>query len=252
MTIAYDGGDYAGWQIQPDCKSIQGTIEETLGSIICHPVRVNGSGRTDAGVHARGQVAHADITTRISNDSLQHALNSRLPDDIRILSLRTVSKDFDARRSARGKEYRYFVSNEPIPLPDQRLYCAYSYRKLDVAAMREGAKYFIGNHDFVSFSANPHREIATTVRYISDFTVSAKGKRIVFSVKGDGFLYKQVRSMVGFLLRVGAGRERADAVKELLDFAEPRCARVPSAPASGLFLWKVWYQTKRSKSSDTH
>ncbi len=249
MTIAYDGGAYAGWQIQPDCTSIQGTIEKTLASIISHPARVNGSGRTDAGVHARGQVAHADITTRISDESLLHGLNSRLPTDIRIVSLSTVSATFDARRSARGKEYRYFISNASILLPHRRLYCAHVYRKLDVEKMKEGAKYFIGNHDFVAFSANPHREIATTVRYISDFTVTKCGDEIVCSVKGDGFLYKQVRSMVGFLIRVGSGRENAEAVKELLDYAEPRSARVPSAPASGLFLWRVWYRPKTPKLS---
>lgn len=247
MTVAYDGGAYAGWQVQPDQTSIQGTIEETLASIVCHPVRVNGSGRTDAGVHARGQVAHADITTRISNESLLHGLNSRLPGDIRILSLSTVPESFDARRSAHGKEYRYFVSNDSILLPDRRLYSAHVYRKLDVAAMREAAGYFVGNHDFIAFSANPHREIATTIRYISEFTVSSRGGNIVFSVKGDGFLYKQVRSMVGFLLRVGSGREKPEAVKEILAYAEPRSARVPSAPAAGLFLWRVWYRAEKRR-----
>jgi len=242
LTIAYDGTAYSGWQLQPDQTSIQETIEQRLSSIVCHPVRVNGSGRTDAGVHARGQVAHVDVRTRISNSSLMHGLNARLPDDIRILKLVTAKPDFDARRSAHGKEYRYFVWNDSLLLPDRRLYITHHYRKLDAVKMAEAAQRFVGRHDFAAFSANPHREIATTVRTITSFTVKRFGKEIRFSVKGEGFLYKQVRSMVGFLLRVGEGREPIEAVSELLRIAEPRTARVPSAPAQGLFLWRVWYK----------
>ena len=121
-------------------------------------------------------------------------------------------------------------------------YWAFTYRKLDVAAMQKAAAYFVGRHDYVSFAANPHREISSTVRNIFSFTVKKTGPRIVFSVRGDGFLYKQVRSMVGFLVRVGKGEEPPEAVAQMLRDTPARTARVPTAPGRGLFLWQVFYR----------
>ena len=241
LTVAYDGTAYSGWQVQPHHSSVQQTIEEALQGIVGHAVKIHGSGRTDQGVHARGQVAHVDLACRMSAESVGRALNARLPQDIRILKASLAKPDFHARRSAVGKEYRYFVWNDPAMLPDKRLYAAHAYRKLDVAAMRAAARRFVGRHDFASFTANPQREVESTVRTIFSFTVSKRGKEIVFSVSGEGFLYKQVRSMVGFLLRVGEGAEQPEAVSELLTSCAPRKARVPSAAAHGLFLWRVWY-----------
>lgn len=241
LTVAYDGTAYSGWQVQPHHSSVQQTIEEALQGIVGHAVKIHGSGRTDQGVHARGQVAHVDLACRMSAESVGRALNARLPQDIRILKASLAKPDFHARRSAVGKEYRYFVWNDPAMLPDKRLYAAHAYRKLDVAAMRAAARRFVGRHDFASFTANPRREVESTVRTIFSFTVSKRGKEIVFSVSGEGFLYKQVRSMVGFLLRVGEGAEQPEAVSELLTSCAPRKARVPSAAAHGLFLWRVWY-----------
>ena len=149
--------------------------------------------------------------------------------------------DFDARKDAKGKEYRYFVYNASILPPHLAPYWTFCHRPLDVAAMQDAASRFVGRHDFVSFAANPHRDLETTVRNIFAFTVKKSGPRVTFSVKGDGFLYKQVRSMVGFLLSVGKGNERPEAVTELLEAATPRTARVQTAPGKGLFLWKVWY-----------
>jgi len=246
LTVAYDGTAYAGWQVQPHHSSVQQVIEEALCKIVGHPVKVHGSGRTDQGVHARGQVAHVDLCCRLNAESVCRALNARLPQDIRILSVSPARSDFHARRSAVGKEYRYFVWNNASVLPDKRLYTAHVYRPLDVAAMRAAAQYFVGKHDFASFTANPQREVATTVRTVYAFTVSKKGKEIVFRVSGEGFLYKQVRSMVGFLLRVGEGAEEPVAVRELLASCAPRKARVPSAAAQGLFLWRVWYGRRKA------
>ncbi len=242
LTVAYDGTAYAGWQVQPHHPSVQQTIEETLAGIVCHPVKIHGSGRTDQGVHARGQVAHVDLTCRMDAASVGRALNARLPPDIRILKVSVARPDFHARRSAAGKEYRYFVWNDAMVLPDKRLYAAHVYRPLDVAAMRKAAAFFVGRHDFASFTANPQREVESTVRTVFAFTVGKKGKEIVFRVSGEGFLYKQVRSMVGFLFRIGEGAEPPEAVKELLSSCAPRKARVPSAAAQGLFLWRVWYR----------
>jgi len=241
MVIAYDGTSYAGWQVQPRHPSVQQTVENALETIVGHDVKVHGSGRTDQGVHARGQVAHVDLACRMSAESVGRALNARLPRDIRILKVARARPDFHARRSAAGKEYRYCVWNAETVLPDRRLYAAHVYRPLDVAAMRDAARRFVGRHDFASFTANPQRKVESTVRTVFACTVSKRGKEIVFRVSGDGFLYKQVRSMVGFLLRVGEGAERPEAVSELLASRAPRQARVPSAPPQGLFLWRVWY-----------
>jgi tRNA pseudouridine38-40 synthase len=241
LTVAYDGTAYSGWQVQPHHPSVQQTIEETLQGIVGHAVKLHGSGRTDQGVHARGQVAHVDLTCRMGAESVGRALNGRLPHDIRILKAALARPDFHARRSAAGKEYRYFVWNDATVLPDKRLYAAHAYRPLDVAAMRKAAALFVGRHDFASFTANPQREVESTVRTIFAFTVAKRGKEIVFRVSGEGFLYKQVRSMVGFLLRVGEGAEPPEAVRDLLASCAPRKARVPSAAAQGLFLWRVWY-----------
>lgn len=251
LTVAYDGTAYAGWQVQPHHLSVQQVIEDVLREIVGHPVKVHGSGRTDQGVHARGQVAHVDLCCRMNAESVRRALNARLPQDIRVLSVARARPDFHARRSAVGKEYRYFVWNDASVLPDKRLYMAHAYRPLDVAAMRAAALHFVGKHDFASFTANPQREVATTVRTVYACTVGRKGKEIVFRVSGEGFLYKQVRSMVGFLLRVGEGAEKPDAVRELLASCAPRRARVPSAAAHGLFLWRVWYGRRKALSSET-
>ena len=243
MTVAYDGTAYSGWQLQRDVTSVQGVLEEALGKLVGCEVRVNGSGRTDRGVHARGQVAHADVTTQMSEKSLLMGMNATLPPDVRVLSLVKARPNFDARRSAHGKEYRYFVWNDRLILPDRRLYAAHIYGELDLERMREGAKRFVGTHDFAAFCANPHRKLNSTVRIVTAVSITKRGKEFTFSVKGGGFLYKQVRSIVGFLLRIGAGEEPPEAVTELLEAAQPRTARVPSAPARGLFLWKVWYRS---------
>ena len=249
LTVAYDGTAYSGWQVQPDHASVQQVIEQTLAGIVGHAVKVHGSGRTDQGVHARGQVAHVDLTCRMGADAVQRALNARLPPDIRIRKASRARPDFHARRSATAKEYRYFVWNDALVLPDKRLYAAHAYRPLDLAAMRDGARRFVGRHDFASFTANPQREVESTVRTIFAFAVVRRGKELVFRVSGEGFLYKQVRSMVGFLMRVGEGAEKPEAVSELLTSCAPRKARVPSAAPHGLFLWQVWYGRRHPGAS---
>jgi tRNA pseudouridine38-40 synthase len=241
LTISYDGTAYAGWQVQPHDPSVQQTIETVLSKIVNHPVKLHGSGRTDRGVHARGQVAHADLATRMDAAALQRALNARLPPDIRILAASRTRPAFHARRSAVGKEYRYFIWNDVVLPPVKRLYAAHVYGPLDVSRMQAAAEHFVGTHDFAAFTANPNREVEGTVRTVFAATVARRGREIVFRVSGGGFLYKQVRSMAGFLLRVGSGAEEPDAVRVLMAAAAARTARVPSAPPQGLFLWRVWY-----------
>ena len=241
LVLAYDGTAYSGYQLQENGPSVQRKLEEALAYVNRAPVRVFGCSRTDAGVHARAFCAHCDLAVPIPPANLVRAMNAQLPNDIRILRAATARPDFNARNDAKGKEYRYFLYQADILPPHLAPFWAFCHRPLDLAAMQDAARRFVGRHDFVSFAANPHRDLETTVRTIFDFTVRRAGPRITFSVKGDGFLYKQVRSMVGFLLRVGKGGEKPEAVTELLEAAAPRTARVETAPGRGLFLWKVWY-----------
>ena len=241
LTVAYDGTTYAGWQVQPLQPTVQQTLETVIAAIVDHPVKVHGSGRTDQGVHARRQVLHVDVATRLNAPAMMRSCNARLPRDIRIFAVAEVRADFHARRDAAGKEYRYFVWNASIMPPERRLYAVQIVPLLDVARMHEAAQAFVGSHDFAPFSANSKREIASTVREVFACTVTKRGREIVFKVSGNGFLYKQVRSMVGFLLRVGEGVEAPEAVAEVLAAQAPRTARVPTAPPQGLFMWRVWY-----------
>ena len=242
VVIAYDGTAYSGWQYQDNALGIQQVVEEALAYIERGPVRIYGSSRTDAGVHAEGFVGHFHLTKPIPPANVVKALNAQLPDAIRILKSSYVKEDFDARLSATGKEYRYQVYQADILPPHLAPYWTFCHRPLDVQAMQDAANRFVGRHDFVSFAANPHRDLETTVRNIFSFKVRKAGPRVTFIVQGDGFLYKQVRSMVGFLISVGKGGEKPAAVTELLEAAAPRTARVQTAPGKGLFLWKVWYR----------
>lgn len=241
VVIAYDGTDYSGWQYQDNALGIQQVVEEALAYLDGAPVRAFGSSRTDAGVHADGFVAHFRLTKPIPPKNLVRAMNSRLPGAVRVLRAAYAREDFDARLSATGKEYRYHLYQADILPPRLAPYWTFCHRPLDLAAMRDAARRFVGRHDFVSFAANPNRELETTVRTVFSFDVRKSGPRYVFTVRGDGFLYKQVRSMVGFLISVGKGSERPGAVSELLDAAAPRTARVETAPARGLVLHKVFY-----------
>ena len=241
VTIAYDGTAYSGWQFQENALGIQQVVEEALAYLEGGPVRVFGSSRTDAGVHAKGFVGHFNLTKPIPPANLVRAMNSRLPDAVRILKAAYAPESFDARLSAKGKEYRYQLYQAAIMPPHLAPYWTFCHRPLDVEAMRSAAAYFVGRHDFVPFAANPNRELDTTVRTVFSFEVKKSGPRYTFIVRGDGFLYKQVRSMVGFLLSVGKGNERPEAVRELLEAKAPRTARVETAPPRGLFLWKVFY-----------
>lgn len=241
LTIAYDGTNYAGWQVQPGHTTVQEVIELAIEAMAGVRVKLHGSGRTDRGVHARGQVAHFDLDTRMTVRSILFALNARLPQDIRITSVKKVGDNFHARRTAHSKEYRYCIFNGKILAPQERLYAVQVHRPLDLDLMREGASRFVGEHDFRPFMANPQREIDSTVRTITDFEISKRGSFITLRVRGNGFLYKQVRSMVGMLIRIGHGQESPERITELLDSCASRTARVPSAPPQGLTLWRVWY-----------
>ena len=168
ITVAYDGGAYAGWQVQPHHRSIQGELERALRELTQQSPRVHGSGRTDTGVHARGQVAHFDLCGRYVPAKLQLGLNALLNPDIRVMALRPAAPDFHARFSATGKTYRYFIWSGPVLPPDLRRYWTHARRPLDTAAMRAAAARLVGRQDFAAFSANPNREIGGTVRHLRE------------------------------------------------------------------------------------
>ena len=241
ITLAYDGTNYCGYQRQGNGIAVQQRVEEALEYVNLAHVAFHGCSRTDSGVHAKGFVGYADLDKPIPPKNFVRAMNARLPPDIRVMRASITTPTFDAQRDVKGKEYRYFVYNAPILPPHLAPFWAFCHRPLDLAAMKKAASYFVGKHDFVSFAANPDRVLETTVRSVFSFEVKKAGPRYTFIVRGDGFLYKQVRSMVGFLLSVGKGNERPEAVKELLAAHSPRTARVETAPARGLFLWKVFY-----------
>ncbi len=241
MSVAYDGSAYSGWQVQPRHTTVQGELERVLCELSGGKVRVESSGRTDSGVHAREQVAHFDLpNASFKPDKLLIGINALLQPDIRVLTMRRASADFHARFSAKGKEYRYFVSNEKVLTPFHRLYRTWIREPLDVEAMREAATILQGRHDFAAFAANPNRELEGTIRHLYRLDVTKRGKEITIRAVGDGFLYKMVRSLAGFLIRVGREEVAPDTARAILD-SKVRTARVPTAPPEGLFLWKVYY-----------
>jgi len=241
IVLAYDGTGYSGWQYQENALGIQQVVEEVLAYLEGSPVRIFGSSRTDAGVHAKGFVGHFHLTKPIPPKNLIRAMNSRLPESVRVLRAAYAKDDFDARLSAKGKEYRYQLYQAELLPPHLVPYWTFCHRPLDLDAMRDAASRFVGEHDFLSFAANPNRDLESTVRTVFSFDIRKCGHRYTFIVRGNGFLYKQVRSMVGFLISVGKGNEKPEAVTDLLDNHPPRTARVETAPSRGLFLWKVFY-----------
>jgi tRNA pseudouridine38-40 synthase len=240
LTIAYDGTRYAGWQLQPNGRTVQELIESALAKIAGCDVRVHGSGRTDAGVHAKGQVASCSLHTRHGPPVLLRALNANLPEDIRVTRVQEVAATFHARFSAKGKEYRYQIDCGAVADPFLRVYAWHHPRPLDVAAMRKAARLLKGGHDFSALSANPMRTVESKVRTITKLAIMRQGNMLTIAVVADGFLYKMVRSLVGLLVSVGEGKVTVADVRAILASKE-RTARVLTAPPRGLFLVKVFY-----------
>ena len=240
VTVGYDGTNYSGWQLQPDKCTVQGQMERALFELSGQEIRLHSSGRTDRGVHARAQVVHFDLASDIHPDKLVVGMNRFLQHDIRVLKATRAKPDFDARMSATGKEYRYFIWNERHMPPHLRLYNTHIYRPLDLARMQEAAAHLVGRHDFASFSANPGHEREGTERTIYALKWMKKGSQYTLIARGDGFLFKMVRSLAGFMIRVGVGDLNAHDAVTILN-SKTRTARVPTAHPQGLFLWQVYY-----------
>jgi tRNA pseudouridine38-40 synthase len=211
-----------------------------LGNVTGNPVRIHCSGRTDSGVHARAQVAHVDLEAVSFPGKLQRSMNALLESDIRIMHLRRVRADFHARYDAVGKEYRYYIWNGPVLAPFLARYRLHVRHRLDTDHMQHAASLLVGEHDFAAFSANPNREIDGTCRILYGLDIRRRGHEIMITARGNGFLYKMVRSLAGYLVRVGSGALPPESAQSILA-SRIRTARVPTAAGKGLFLWRVQY-----------
>ena len=242
LLLEYDGRAFAGWQQQAgDAPTVQGALMEAIERVTGQRVRVVGSGRTDAGVHAEAQVASAAIETELGSEALQRALNGVLPRAIAVLALDEVGADFDAQRSARRKRYVYRVWNARVRSPLRADRFLHVPQPLDVEAMRRAAADLLGEHDFSAFRA-AGSDVRTSVREILVFEIEGgPGGEIAFVVEGRGFLRYMVRNLVGTLLEVGTGRRPADGMPALLSSGD-RGAAGPTAAAHGLTLESVHYE----------
>jgi tRNA pseudouridine38-40 synthase len=249
LIIAYDGTNYAGWQVQKSGVGVQQRVEEALAKLFPGVGRIHSSSRTDTGVHALGMVAHVEIPRaqfKMPVAKLALALNAHLPEDIRVQSARRCAAEFHARFDASGKQYRYFVWNHPSMNPLLRQQAWQVPRKLDLAAMRSAARLFPGTHDFKSFAATRNYETDSTVRTLRRCDIKHSGPLLTFIIEGDGFLYKMCRGIVGTLVQVGQGKIAAADIKRILETRDRRVAGM-TAPAHGLVLWRVFYRKKGAK-----
>lgn len=239
ITLEYDGTDYVGWQWQPNGPSLQAEVEGALAKLFKQPVRVSASGRTDAGVHALGQTATFSPPFRLPLRAYVAGLTSLLPRDIAVLDACEVPDDFDARRSARGKHYRYLILNRPQRSPLRRRQRWEIFQPLDAAAMARAAAPLLGRHDFSAFRAS-NCEAKSPIKCLSRADVCRTDEEIALDFVADGFLKQMVRNLVGTLVEVGLHRRAPDAVEGALRSLDRRTAG-PTAPPQGLFLVAVAY-----------
>jgi tRNA pseudouridine38-40 synthase len=238
-VVAYDGGPFMGWQSQESGLTVQDLIEAQMKQVFGHPIRIEGSGRTDSGVHAHAQVFHFDAAWRHGAEKLRRALQTGLPRSILLKSLRAASPNFHARFDAKGKVYRYHL-HLGLADPFEVNYCWPLGRELDWPAVLAAAKVLRGQHDFWAFSGENDRTYETTVRHLRRLDVRRKGPRATFTFEADGFIYKMARSLTGALVSVGLGKLTPADLAVLLK-SRKRVPEVVTAPPQGLFLVKVLY-----------
>jgi len=239
LTLEYQGTRYHGWQRQKNAPSIQGHLEQAIEKVTGKKSTVFGAGRTDAGVHARAQVANFKTSSKLPLDILLRAINAHLPKDIVVNEAEEVGRDFNARKSARGKVYSYWIYDGPTRPALLRDFSYYSRHKLNERKMRRASRFFLGRHDFSAFRTSGS-STKTSVREIRYINVKRRGSRLVITVEGSGFLYNMMRSIVGTLIEVGRGKIEPLKVKEILE-SKDRSLAGPTAPPQGLFLRKVLY-----------
>jgi tRNA pseudouridine38-40 synthase len=245
LLIQYDGTDFHGWQVQENARSIQGELERVIGMLEDAPVKVTGSGRTDAGVHAEGQVANVFLNRVFTPDKLRSAINGNLWRDIRILDVQKAPDEFHARFSARKKTYVYRVINAPVMSPFWRRYAHHEAQPLNLGRMEEGSRFFLGEHDWTAFSS-AHADGENKVRDVTELSIEsvwdarAQAAIIEFRIAAKGFLRYMVRSIVGTLLEVGRGEKDFDTIQTAIVTGD-RSLAGKTASAHGLTLLKVDY-----------
>ena len=239
IRVSYDGTAYSGWQIQPNATTVEGTLRQAVCSLFGADIELIGASRTDAGVHALGNVAAFDVDTRIPAPKISYALNVRLPDDIRVWQSIQVEDGWHPRHNDCVKTYEYSIYNDIFENPKKRLYSHFYYGNLDVNMMREAAAYFIGEHDFTAF-CSAGSQVADKVRTIYSLDVIQDGREIVLRVKGNGFLYNMVRIIAGTLIKAGTGDIRPKDLHGIIVSLDSQLAG-PTAPARGLTLVEIDY-----------
>lgn len=240
LTVAYDGTQYHGWQIQPNVVTVESVLNDTLSDLLKEDIHVIGASRTDTGVHALGNIAVFDTEARMPGNKISYALNQRLPQDIRIQDSREVPSNFHPRHCNSRKTYEYRILNREFPLPTLRLYAHFTYVPLDVEKMQKAADYLVGEHDFKSFcSVNTVAE--TTVRTLYSLKVSKDGDMITIRVTGSGFLYNMVRIIAGTLMEVGRGNLEPEQIPQILSALDRQKAG-STAPACGLTLYAYEFE----------
>ena len=237
LIISYDGTHYAGWQFQKNAKSIQQVLESILKKITAHTVKLKASGRTDAGVHARYQVANFRTDSKLPLKKIKAALNSTLPEDILVNSIEEVDARFDSQRCARLKHYRYTVTTSYFVDPFIRHFVTRFSYPLNISSMRRSASALVDRHDFKAFQAAGSKE-KNTIRTIKKIKVEKMGDLVYIDVWADGFLYHMVRTIAGTLLEIGRGKIPEDRIDDILKIKD-RALAGPTAPAKGLCLMKV-------------
>jgi tRNA pseudouridine38-40 synthase len=244
MTLSYDGTAYGGWQVQVNANTIQAEVERALQIVMGQPIRAVASGRTDAGVHAVGQIVSFAAETALADDVLRRALDANLPKDIVALEVREVPAGFHAIRDTVRKRYRYVIQDGPLRDVFVQRYAWYFPHRLDVRAMSQAARLLVGRHDFSSFETAGSRR-ANSVRTIYDLAAHRQSgdhlERVVIEVEADGFLYNMVRNIVGTLVEVGRGKQPVGWVSDVLRARDRKVAGM-TAPPQGLFLLRVWCQ----------
>jgi tRNA pseudouridine38-40 synthase len=239
LVIAYDGSGFMGWQIQPGVRTLQDTVEKSLETILRHTVRVLASGRTDAGVHALGQVVNFHTTSSIPVEGLFRGLNSILPRDISVLTAEEASPDFHAQFQAKKKMYVYVIDTGNVRSPFLERYAHHEVYTLDTEAMGVSASYLLGEHDFMSFLASGS-SVKTTIRTITLSEIITQGNKALFLIQGSGFLRYMVRNIVGTLLLVGRGKMPPEQMESIIA-RKDRSFAGPTAPPQGLYLVSVEY-----------
>lgn len=241
LTVAYDGTNYCGWQIQPNGITIEEVLNKRLSQVLKEDIRVIGASRTDSGVHALGNVAVFDTDTSIPPVRIAYAVNQKLPEDIVIVKSEEVPADWHPRYCDCEKTYEYHIWNAKVPDPTRRLTTYFVSYKLDLDKMRQAAAYLIGEHDFASF-CNVRTNVENTVRRIYELTIEQNECEWIIRIRGNGFLYNMVRIIVGTLLRVGRGYYTPQKVEEILK-AQDRQAAGVTAPPQGLILKEITYHS---------